>query len=790
MKKYILFLVLSIPLIVNAQFRVTGNIKDSDGYPIDAATVILKQNNKEITSALADQGNFTLNYSTSGTYTVYASFIGYEESEITVQLPQDSIVLVMVPKDEQLQEILITVRRPLIERKIDRVVFNVENSIIASGGSAWDALTKAPGVQSGSDNNLTANRKNVQVYLDGKALKLSGDDLSSYLQGLPSDLIAKVEVYTNPPAKFEADGTSVINILTKKADKPGLNLSLNSGLIQGIYSSYNSNGNFNYRKDNLNIYGSYGFAHRHNFQDHDNYINYGDSFWNAPNHIINRSKNHNYRLGADYQLADNQILGLLITGNNRTGSSYAHSLTQVTGEQMVLDSTLITDNSNRNSGAQYAFNLNYNIKFNSGKKSINLDFDYLPYQSNNDSWVDNISLLPNGSQTFDQFHIYTPSSQKIDIYSGKAEMSYQLFGKWESTSGLKYSNTKSFSNFDYFNRNESSLENVSANSNYFVYKEKTVAAYKSTSGTFGKWTMNAGLRGEYTMIDGYSITLKTLNTKSYFKLFPTLFLQYESDEDNQLQFNYAYRIERPEYSRLNPSKLFNSPFNIYVGNPALQPSFTHNLELNYTYRQKYGITAYFTKTTDIFSNINIQDNANKIYYGTHANLDLSMSTGIRLSASIRVLNWWDMDFLADLYRQQDKSVYLSSNYNYHIYSHNATLKQSFTIDKKLALKAEISATSIGPSIQGIYRQKHNSEVDAGVKVNILKGNGTLRLTANDIFNTNYYLVRINYLDQQSTSLHRIESRNFSLSLSYRLGKSVTDSHKRITGSEEEKMRTQ
>ncbi|MBT2622649.1 TonB-dependent receptor [Chryseobacterium sp. ISL-6] len=790
MKKYILFLILVIPLFIHAQFKVIGNIKDTNGLPLEAATIFLKQNDKEISSVLAERGKFILNYSEPGIYSIYATLIGYKLTQITVQLPKDSIALIMVPDSKELQEVVVTFHRPLIERKIDRVVFNVENSIVASGGSAWEALAKAPGVQVSSGNDLTANRKNAQVYLDGKALKLFGEDLSAYLQGLPSDLVAQVEVYTNPPAKFEAEGASVINIVTKKAKRQGFNVTLNNGFTQGTYSTYNGSGNFNYRKDNLNIYGSYGFAHRHNFQDHNNDIDYGDSFWNAPNRIITRSDNHNYRLGVDYQLANNQVLGLLITGSNRNGSSNAHSITQVTGKPMVLDSTLITDNSIRNSGNQYAYNLNYNIKLDSGKKSINLDFDYSPYQSQNGGWTDNSSFLPDGSQTSNQFHIYTPSSQKIDIYSGKADMNYRLFGKWESGSGLKYNSTRSYSTFDYFNRNGSLFEGVTENSNYFIYKEKTVAAYTSTSGIFGKWTLQAGLRGEYTRTSGYSITLDAFNTRSYFKLFPTLFIQYHPGNDNQLQLNYAYRIERPEYNRLNPARRFNSPYNIYVGNPGLQPSFTHSLELSYTYKQHYVITGYFSNTSDIFSNINIQDNANKIYYGTHANLGLSRSAGVRLSASIRAADWWNMDLLAEGYRQQDKSAYLSSNYNYHIYSYNATLKQSFTIDKKSAMKAEISGALIGPAIQGIYRVNYNSEVDAGIKTNILNGNGTLRLAVNDIFNTNYYLIGINYLDQHSTSLHHVESRNFSLSLSYRFGKDVAASRKRITGSEEEKKRTQ
>jgi len=790
MKKIILFLIICIPVLAQAQSKLSGRVKDETGHPLDAATITLKLGDKQITSAFADLGNFNLDYPQPGTYIISASLVGYQPLQVTVQLPKDSVILVMQPDSKQLKEVTISYRKPLIERKIDRVTFNVENSIIASGGSAWEALTKAPGIQVSSSNNITANRKSVQVYMDGKPLNVSGDDLSAYLQGMPSDMIASIEVYSNPPAKFEAEGASVINIITKRGKKQGLNITLNSGFTQGVYSSYNASATFNYRKDKLNIYGSYGYTHRHSFQDHDGDIDYGDSFWHSPSRYIYRSDNHNYRLGADYQLTSNQVLGFLVTGSNRTGSSDGHTITQINGKQMTADSTLKTDNYAANSGNQYAYNVNYNLKMDSGKRSLNVDFDYSPYQSQSNAYADNLSFLPDGTQTSNRFHIFTPSSQHIDIYSGKADYNYQLFRRWELTSGIKYSSTQSRNNFDYYNRDGASLNLVPENANHFAYSEKTAAAYTSISGTMGKWTIQGGLRAENTKTKSYSITLDSLNQRNYLKLFPTAFIQYKINDDNQLQLNYAYRIERPEYNRLNPAKRFTSPYNVYVGNPALQPAFVQNVELSYTYKQNYNITAYYTATHDVFTNINIQDNQTKIYYGTQANLGLSVYSGIRVSAAYRLAAWWDINVLGEAYHQQEKSAYLSSSYDYRLISYDATLKQSFTLNAKAGFKAEISGTLNGPGLQGIYRATHNSEVDAGIKANVLGGMGTLRLSANDIFNTNSNYISINYLDQHSGFFHHIESRNVALSFSYRFGKNVTASRSRSTASEEERKRAQ
>ena len=790
MKKIAAILMIILPLFAHGQMQLKGKVIDNAGKPLDAATIILMRDEKQIATDFADSGNFKLTYPQGGVYIIFASVLGYRPVQMIVELPKDSIVLTMQPESKELDEVTVTFRKPLIERKVDRVTFNVENSILASGGSAWEALIKAPGIQVNASNNISANRKDVRVYMDGKPLDLSGDDLSGYLKGLPSDLVAQIDVYSNPPAQFDAEGVSVINIVTKKSKKQGLNVTLNAALTQGVYMGYNTSSTFNYRNNKLNIYGSYGFTLRHSFQDHDVDIDFGTSLWSSLNRNIYQSDNHSYRLGADYQLSSNQVLGFLVTGSNRTGSSDGHTTTRVTSNQMVLDSTLKTDNFAATTANQYTYNLNYNLKSESGKRTLNIDADYSPYQSTVNSFADNISFLPNGEQTSSLFHILTPSSQQIDIYSGKADYTYRLFGHLDAASGIKYSSTKSSNNFDYYDRSETAQIAVPANFNHFVYREKTAAAYTSLSGTFGQWTLQGGLRAEHTRTEGYSITLDSLNERSYFKVFPTLFVQYKFNEDNELQLNYAYRIDRPEYNRLNPAKRYSSPFNVYVGNPALQPAFVHNAELTYTYKQQYSISAFYTAIHDVFTNINVQDNEHKIYYGTHANLGLSVNEGIRLSASFQPGNWWDINVMGGAYRQRETSAYLSSGFDYRLFSYDATLRQSFTINTRAAIKAEINGVYNGPGIQGIYRAGHNFEIDAGVKTNIFHGTGTLRLAVNDIFNSNSNNIRINYLDQKSIFFHHVESRNVSLSFSYRLGKNVAASRSRNTASEEERKRAQ
>ncbi|WP_100077291.1 outer membrane beta-barrel family protein [Chryseobacterium camelliae] len=790
MKNAILYLLIFISGLMYSQILQKGIIQDGNGRMLDAATVTLSKDQKKVATVFSDLGNFSMGYPEAGNYTLTVTLPDYQPVEMLVQLPKESMMITMHRNEHTIQEVTLTKRKPLIERKIDRVSFNVENSIIASGGSAWEALTKAPGIQITSANTVTANRKNVRIYLDGKPLQLSGDDLAAYLQGMPSDQVSQVEIFSNPPARFDAEGASVVNIVTKKAKKQGFNLSLSGGINQGNYTGYTGNTTFTYRKNKWNMYGNYGFTHRKTIQDHNIFINYGNSLWNSLSRTVYDSDTHDYRLGVDYQVSDNQVLGFLITGNNRKGSSESPAITEITSPAMKLDSTLNTDNYASTLGSQHAFNLNYNLKLDSAKSSLNIDLDYAPFRNVNRPFTDNVTLLPDGSLTSDFFHIYTPSSQEISIMSGKADYYFKAAKGLEITSGIKYSSTESISIFDYFNRDGAELKAVEANRNHFTYREKVASTYTSVSGNFGSWSLQGGLRGEYTRTRGYEQNLNLLNEQNYFKLFPTVFIQYKPCENHEFQFNYAYRIERPEYNRLNPAKRFLSPYSVYAGNPALQPAFVHSLEAGYTYSKKYNLTAYYTSTRDVFTNINIQDNDTKRYYGTQANLGLSTMAGIRLSAPVKPASWWDVNILADIYRQREKSDYLSGSYDNHMISFSGSMSQSFSIDKKTGLKAEINGTYNSSGIQGIYRVRANFFVDLGVKMNVLKNAGTLKFTITDIFNTNNNLVSIHFRDQQSRFFYQRESRFITLSLLYRFGNNISAPRNRKTASEEERKRMQ
>jgi outer membrane receptor protein involved in Fe transport len=784
--------ILNLPFLLIAQTNIKGMVTDRSGHPLDAVTIALSQQNKQATYALADSGRFNMNVKQTGSFTLTATLIGYQTIIKTVTLPKDTLLIIMEETAKQLGLVTISATRPIIERKLDRVVFNVENSIVASGGSAWDAMTKAPGVQLNSGNTLTADRKNVTVYVDDRPLHLSGDELTTYLQGLPSDAVSKIEVITNPPAKYDAEGGAIINIVTKKSKSDGLNVTLNSGYTQATYGSYNAGTIFNYRKNKLNIFGSYNYSNRDKDYKETDFVNYNTpgnpSFWNSD--VVNHRKStvNNYKLGADYQLSKNQVIGFLVTGYNAVGNGHSETNTTVAGGNNAKpDSLLHTIIKSRSSTTQFGFNANYTLKIDTAGKNLTVDFDYLPFRSTNRQFLDNYSFLPDGSPASAPYRIYTPTTQDINIYSGKADYTTKLFKRWTLTSGAKYSSIKTDNTFNYFNNAGAVPVLASNQSDHFTYTENTAALYTSINGTVGNWTFQGGLRGEYTRSQGFSATLDSLNKRSYFKLFPTAYVIYKLNDNSDLQLTYSYRIQRPEYFRLNPFKTYVTPYSFVEGNPALQPSFVQNIELGYTWKKQYNITGYYNVTHDMFTYATVQDNVNHLLYTTQQNLGFSSNAGVRLSAPFNPTNWWEINTTADLSWQTERSAYLQGSYDYHKLTFNGSIDQAFTIDKGAGLKAELNASYNTPHIAGIFDIDRTYDVSFGIRKTIFH-DGTLKLAAGDIFYGNSFNVSSHYLNQNNGSLMRGDTRNVTLSFTYKLGKNVRAAKQRETSNEDEKNR--
>lgn len=794
MKTIFYILLFWLPFQLSAQQKVTGIVSDEQGKTLDAATVTLSQHGQVISSQLADRGRFTFSGLNPVGYQLSVSLIGYKASLRTINMPKDTLVITLMSESRQLNEVAVTFKKPTIERKIDRVVFNVENSIMASNGNAWDALGKSPGVQTTNEGTIKANNKGAVVYLDSKPVRLSGDDLAAYLQSIPADQLSKIEVMPSPSAKYEAQGGAVINIISKKTKADGFNTSLSGGYTRGALNRYTGNGVFNFRKNKLNVFGSYGYSDRDIQRDLNTFTIYeapvSYAYWDLKRRSLGNTKASNYSAGADYNLTGQQVIGLLVTGNNSAGSSESNSVTNIFNNHTVQpDSILYTNTAAKSRINQYSFNVNYKVQLDSAGRSLNIDLDYVPYSRNNTQDLNNYTALSDGSQSPSQYRISSPAAQKISIWSGKLDYNYRLGKTWTMASGLKYTSIVSENQFDFFNTAGTVPILDRSKSDQFDYTENTSAAYTDISGASGKWTIKAGLRAEYTHTKGNSVSLDSINTNSYLRIFPTVFISYKVNENNEFGLTYSKRIERPDYRQLNPAKSYSSPYNYQNGNPFLRPAIINNLQLNYTLHHDYTFAAVFTQIDDMSSNVTVQDNINQRFYDTQLNIGRIRELGAELSAVHHPASWWEINNLAQGYYRTQKSDQPGNTYNYQQFYFYLRTDHAFTLNKNNGLKAELSAWYNSAVQQGTLWLDKTHDLSAGISKPLFNKQATIRLSAADILYGNPYRIRINNQGQNNGIYQKNDTRTFTLSFSYKLGKSMAAARKRTTASEEEKKRT-
>ncbi|WP_191906331.1 outer membrane beta-barrel protein [Hymenobacter baengnokdamensis] len=770
-------------------------VKDEHQQVLDVATVTLFQEGKYVHTGVATGGVFQFTKLPPGAYVLKISLLGYREFSQPVTLPLDTLRVTLTPDPHLLQEVTVTARKPLYEQTIDRTIFNVERSILAQGSTVWDALSRAPGVQVKADGSLSANNKTVLVYLNDRPIRLSSDDLSNYLKNLPSDNVSRIEVITNPPAKYDAEGGAILNIITKKSLKDGLNASLGASTEQATYNSQTGSSVVNYRRGVLALYGNYGASNRKKRRLEDEYVIFEDpghpATWLNNKAGDVQGRGNSFQLGLDYNLSDKQVLGVLMLGNAGSTERRTNILTRIFGPTAVApDSVLDTRNSSAGSTNQLSYNLNYKAKLDTAGRSLSADLDYAPFSSTSNQLVANTTYSAAGDPLSPPLTISTQAQQKIGIWSGKVDYSGQVAHGLTLEAGLKQSWVQTTSHFDY-SQSRNGLEEVNARQqDLFEYAERVSAGYATLAGALRHMQYKAGGRVEYTWSEANSHYTNQLTERQYLNLFPSLYLRYPLSNTKELTFTYGARINRPDYARLNPFRFYTSPYAFREGNPTLQPAYIHNLSLGFVYKGIYNLTAYARKTTNYFSSITVQDNANNLLYNTQQNLALSQEAGAYLSLPVHPYPWWEINTLLQLSYRQEQSTYLGGSYNYHVLVGYATTNHAFEVSKQLGLKAELNAWYLSPSVQGIYHLGYTYDVSLAVRKSLFNQQASLRLAVGDIFYGNRNRIDVDYLNQRNGFVEWNDTRRVALSLSYRLGNSkVASARQRKTASEEERKRT-
>jgi len=783
--------------------KISGKVADENGHPVYSATISLMRLKDSVTikyELAAADGGFNFSVNDAGLYRILISSIGklpYKSGEIAVDVQHQLIdlnTITMQTAAKTLQEVVITPKKAFLEQKIDRTVVNVDALISNAGTTALDVLEKAPGVAIDQAGQISFHGKSgVTIYIDDKPTYLSGSDLENYLRSMPSSTLSQIELMSNPPAKYDAAGTAgIINIKTKKTKVKGFNLGISLGLRQSRYTTTNNSMDFNYRKDKVNVFGTFAYTFNTGYNDIDINRSY---FYNAGqpsgaftqnSYIRTKSVGYNAKVGMDLYSSENTTIGVLFNGIIRSPDQFNNSKGQLFNAAGQPDSSIISKNKELGKFKNGSANVNYKHTFKKDGPEVTANLDYLAFATDNNQSFLNQSYPTVGPVSIDQLNGNLPAS--IHIYSAKADYSQPLAGGWKLESGVKSSYTHTDNQANYFDIVNGNAITDDDKTNHFLYKEAINAGYINLNKDFKRLSIQAGLRLENTDSRGHQLgnTQKPDSAfyRNYTGLFPTLYLLYKLDTlgDHQLKMTYGRRIERPYYQDLNP---FISPldkYTFYIGNPYLRPSYSGNFELGYIYKDRISLTMTYIDIRDRSTEtIEIR---NGYYYDRPGNIGSTKLYDLNADASFDPANWFSLELSADVWQIRQASDFYTGTLNSHNTSFSGQAVLQFKLNKGWTLQTDGKYQTKQTDAQFTLAAKGRLNIAAS---KTLSPRVTLKLSINDLLNTNINQGIINNLYQTNASFRTLkDSRAALLTLSMRFGNTVKDQRKHNqTGAGEE-----
>ncbi|MGS2741860.1 TonB-dependent receptor domain-containing protein [Sinomicrobium sp. M5D2P17] len=790
MNKYLFFLLLT-PFFSFSQTSLTGNVKDGAG-PVVYANVVLQDNNEKlITGAITDEkGNFEIT-ADNGVYVLLISFMGYTDYKKEIMLNGDiSIGEIRLQENVgQLDEVVITGQRPLIEQKPDRLVYNVENSISSVGGSAMNVLSTAPGLMVANNSITILGRGTPRVMVNGRMLELTGEELISFLSSLSADDIKNIEIITTPPARYDAEGSGgLININLRKGVADSWKNTLTTAYDQNTYSIFSIRNNFYYNKDKLRFSAGIG-GQTGDFRVKQK-INtfYPDGPWKLNDDSRNQRDNISGRITLDYDISDNISVGGQYMGDYSIPDMDRATIIKIHSPSGTLDSLLINTGYNDRNTKSNAYNAHLIAKLDTLGRKISFDFDYFSYNAKRDNRFLAGTFTPEMEFLNVNMSARNTSDMAIDNFSYKMNMEHPL-SFLNLSYGVKFSFIDTAADVKFFNTETGDEILDPDQSNVFDYKENTQAVYVNGVKNWGDtWSVQLGLRLENTQTEGVSETLGQSNKNDYLKLFPSFYVSYQKNENHTYSLNYGKRINRPGFWLLNPFRSYISSNSYAEGNPFLKPSFSDNFEFTHMYKDKLRTNLFLNISTDGFGSVFTAIPEENIQIITRENYYKQYQFGWSESYTTDIASFWQsrnavnvIAYKTDVYPILDAKP--ADGVQFYFSTNN-------TISLGKSTKLQLNYWYRSPFKYGLYEiGKPLSSLNIAIKQNILDKKLQLALLFNDVFNRSQLREYNSVVNGIKQSYYEDNSnRFFRFSLIYTFGNNNTNVRQKNFGNEEERGR--
>lgn len=748
-------------------------VDKSTSKPLDFATIALYENeSKELISGgiTNSVGKFTLE-SASQDFYVEVSFLGYNTVVINeYEIKGQSVYLktIMIEPDEELlEDVLVTAEKSQTVFELDKRVFNVGQDLTSSGGSALDVLNNVPSVNVNIEGVVSLRgNSNVQILINGKPSVLaSGNTLGS----ITADMIEKIEVITNPSAKYDAQGTTgIINIVLKKENKKGLNGS--ASLNVGSPLNRNIGLSMNVRTDRFNFFSQFGVGKRSRISSY-NGVTLDRKNINS-NYLYNDGSNgrdeqvYHVVLGTDYHI--NKFNVITLTGNfaYEVEDNYSDTFYEKTDRSNVLINSSARNEVAEATNPKIQYDLTYKKSFENNK-----DQSFIISATGNSFSKDQNSIFENKGifGEFENFEQQFENEYLRAEYAFQADYTHPFSKESELETGVKYVITEISNDYDLMDWVNDEWTSNPEFTNIFSYDQNILAAYTTYGYEFGKLGIKGGLRVENTDINSLLEVTNEVNNQNYTNLFPSIHSSYKFTETFQVQMGYSRRIGRPDMRELNPFTSFNDNLNLRTGNPDLLPEFTNSYEIS-GLRTWGGATLsgalYHRRTDGVIDRITTV--LDSLTITTPMNLGQSRNTGIELNGSFDPTKWYRLMVDANWTSFQRTGVLENKNFDFSNSSWSAEFTNKFKFPHDIDLEIRVNYQSSVERVQGTSLSYVYA--DFGIKKKLMKGRTVINFSMRDIFKSQWYKTEVDLVDFYRYSESIRAPQQIILGLSYGFGK--------------------
>ncbi|GAB3989490.1 outer membrane beta-barrel family protein [Spirosoma daeguense] len=750
----------------------------------------ISQENGHYEFANIRPGNYRLTGSAVGYASVKSGAVQVDTSPVT--LPD----LTLRETAKTLGEVTVATKKPLFEQQVDRLIVNVQNSIVSAGGTALDVLERSPSITVNRQNNsLSMSGKNgILVMMNGKLTRLPIATVVQMLEGMSANDIDKIELITTPPARYDAEGDAgIINIITKKNLSYGTNGTLSATLGYGYYERPAATLNLNHRREKLNLYGTYSYSRNRSWglQRFDRIVQQSSQtlFTNAESDRVQTITNQTAKLGFDYTLSPQTTLNGLVSGfqNEYAITDVPNKATTFVNNVLTKQSNLI--NTELSQWRHLLFNLNLRHVF-KNKQEWSIDLDRLYYHNDDpNAYVSTNQDFITGIQQEERIRI--SKKTPIQMWVLKTDFLTPLPTKGRLETGLKVTTTRLDNTVALDRLSDGLWQPDTFYSQHYLLAEKILAGYASLNQPLSaKTTLQAGFRYEHTHTNIYKPEGQNLVNWQYGNLFPSVFLSHKLAKNHTANLAYSRRITRPSYNDIAPFVSFIDLSTYSSGNPLLRPTISDAIQGSYTYKDSYVFTAKYSYDQNVIAGFqpHVDAKTNQIFYYAE-NIDRRQTLSLSASLPWQITRWWKNQNNLTGYWQNVTTQYQGTPVSQTVWNAQLNSSHTFTLPNKFT--AELTGFYVSPSTFGLYESKAYGQLTIGVQKVLPKDQGTLRLSMSDIFWTNIgrYTSTIPALNINTTVTFRSEPRVIRLTYNRSFGsKTVKAAKNRSTGSEEERTR--